>query len=82
MADDDVIKYVLVHENAHLIEMNHSPRFWAIVEGVLPDYRERQKRLRELQKKLAEESWEEKPKGRKQSDEGSDRSGYTRHDRF
>lgn len=31
--------YVVVHELAHLREMNHSPRFWRIVAGVLPDYK-------------------------------------------
>jgi predicted metal-dependent hydrolase len=38
--------------------MNHSARFWAIVESVLPDYKERQKRLRLLQKRLGGEDWE------------------------
>ena len=58
MADDDVINYVVVHELAHLTEMNHSKTFWAIVEDILPDYKERQSRLRELQKRLAGEDWE------------------------
>jgi predicted metal-dependent hydrolase len=58
MADDAVIDYVVVHELAHIIEMNHSARFWAIVTGVLPDCKEHQKRLKVLQKRLNAEDWE------------------------
>ena len=58
MADDAVIDYVTVHELAHISEMNHSTGFWAVVAGVLPDYKEQQKRLKELQKRLKAENWE------------------------
>lgn len=42
----EILDYVVVHELAHLKEMNHSPRFWAIVESVLPDYRRRRRWLK------------------------------------
>jgi predicted metal-dependent hydrolase len=30
--------YIIVHELMHLREMNHSPRFWACVKQICPDY--------------------------------------------
>ena len=36
---EDVREYVVVHELAHLIEMNHSPAFWSIVARYSPDYK-------------------------------------------
>ena len=41
------IDYVVVHELAHLVEMNHSSRFYAVIEKVLPDYKERRKLLKQ-----------------------------------
>ena len=47
LTSKDVIDYVVVHELSHRIEMNHSPRFWSIVENVLPNYRVQRKWLKE-----------------------------------
>jgi len=57
MADDDIIDYVIVHELAHLLEMNHSKKFWDIVKQILPDYKDRKIRLVELQNRLDLEDW-------------------------
>lgn len=32
--------YVIIHELAHLLEMNHGPRFWALVKRAMPDYKQ------------------------------------------
>jgi len=45
MLDGRLMDYVVVHELCHLRHPNHSPRFWAEVERLLPDYRLRRSGL-------------------------------------
>ncbi len=46
-APQPVIDYVIIHELAHTKEMNHSKRFWSLVEGVMPSYKEKEKWLKQ-----------------------------------
>jgi len=46
MAPLEVQDYVIIHELAHLIELNHSDKFWKIVSNVMPDYKEKEKWLK------------------------------------
>jgi predicted metal-dependent hydrolase len=41
-----IIEYVIIHELAHLIEMNHSEKFWTLVSRALPNYKEHVKWLK------------------------------------
>ena len=43
---EEAREYVVVHELAHLLEMNHSKRFYAVVEKYLPDYKLRRRLLK------------------------------------
>ena len=58
MADDSAIDYLIVHELAHILEYNHSARFWAIVESYIPDYKEQKAKLKALGQKLSFEDWD------------------------
>jgi predicted metal-dependent hydrolase len=46
MAPPDVLDYVAAHEVAHLVEMNHAPAFWSVVERLMPGYGQRRAWLR------------------------------------
>lgn len=46
-APDEVLKYVCIHELAHLKKHNHSKKFWALVEKAMPDYMEKERWLKD-----------------------------------
>ena len=43
----DVQNYVIIHELAHLVEMNHSYNFWELVAKAMPNYEEKEQWLKE-----------------------------------
>ena len=47
LCPDAVVDYVVAHELCHRKEMNHSPRFWAEVEKLIPDYKARRQWLKD-----------------------------------
>lgn len=46
MAPDEVFDYVIAHEAAHLVEMNHSERYWKVLASIYPDHQRARKWLR------------------------------------
>lgn len=42
---ENLIEYLVFHEMSHLIELNHSKRFWSIISAKFPDYKEIEKEL-------------------------------------
>jgi len=57
MMNEAVVDYIVVHELAHLRQMNHSKAFYAEVARILPDYKERQKGHAECARLLQWEGW-------------------------
>lgn len=51
-APPHIINYVTAHELAHLKQMNHSAKFWAVVESIFPDYKKAEKELKALSAQL------------------------------
>jgi predicted metal-dependent hydrolase len=47
-----LVDYVVAHELAHLLQLNHSSRFWALVAKLCPDYAQARKELNKLGRSL------------------------------
>lgn len=45
---ENLANYLVVHELCHLEEMNHSAKFWKLVEKAIPDYQERRQELKKV----------------------------------
>lgn len=52
LAPEEVLDYVIIHELAHLIEPNHSKRFWNIVKSIDPNFKQKKKWLNDHGNKL------------------------------
>jgi len=48
MADKNLSDYVIIHELAHTLELNHSKKFWSIVENIIPNYKKIKYELRNI----------------------------------
>ncbi|MGH9172966.1 MAG: M48 family metallopeptidase [Vicinamibacterales bacterium] len=53
LAPDPVLDYVVAHEVAHLLELNHSPAFWSHVATVCPNWKPQRAWLRKHGRELA-----------------------------
>ena len=46
MLPHKVIDYIIIHELAHILEFNHSAKFYKIIESLMPDYKKQIKTLK------------------------------------
>lgn len=51
-APPNIVNYVICHELAHLKQMNHSPKFYAVLESLFPNYKAVEKELKILSPQL------------------------------
>lgn len=47
MLPQQLIDYIIVHELSHIIELNHSTKFWQIVAKIMPSYKQRRQELKQ-----------------------------------
>lgn len=48
LLEESLFEYLMIHELCHIIELNHGPAFWSLVEARIPDYKERRKKLKAI----------------------------------
>ena len=48
----ECLEHIIVHELTHLLETNHTPRFYALLEKYYPKFRENDKLIKEFSKKI------------------------------
>jgi len=53
MAPEPIIDYIIIHELAHLKELNHTKRFWQLVAEYCPRWREHRRWLKDHEAKLS-----------------------------
>jgi predicted metal-dependent hydrolase len=53
MAPESVINYVIIHEIAHLKEMNHTEKFWKLVSEHCPQWRKHKRWLKDHEAELS-----------------------------
>ena len=58
MASKPAVDYVVIHELAHIKQMNHSKAFWAIVQKHMPHYKQAQAELKNLAQHLQSQDWD------------------------
>ena len=46
IAPHHIVDYIVVHELCHLLEHNHGPKYWKLVQSVVPNYREHREWLK------------------------------------
>lgn len=52
MAPETVCDYVIIHELCHLVYLNHSEKFWSLVESICPEYKQYKKWLKDYGSRL------------------------------
>ncbi len=50
LLEPDIIDYIIIHELSHILVKNHSSEFYKVVEGAMPDFKDKISRLKKFEK--------------------------------